>query len=266
MMMGWGDGGAWQAPRTGRMFGWEKILQTDGRRVWTNPFIHDVLQSSSIRIWCYFKMPCVKGFSMLQKQIRRDKKLVLKTTCCPLTLTLLTLERECKVPSCSWRGVAWKFAGLIFRNVDNPFLNWLLSFLSYYGFVYQGGFQNFQQVESTAANHCVIGKTEAKVFRAFANKSDPQNGHVRITWVSGVPHWSLCSSWWSSPSPAAPSLWSRRLAIDLAITVYRTASQLNSRADLEKEKKKTHSIMAWQHVLTSPDWFSLILASRESCL
>lgn len=26
MMIGWGDGGDWQAPRTGRMFGWEKIL------------------------------------------------------------------------------------------------------------------------------------------------------------------------------------------------------------------------------------------------
>lgn len=42
-------------------------------------------------------MPCVKGFSMLQKRIHRDKKVVLKTTCCPLTLALLTLERECQV-------------------------------------------------------------------------------------------------------------------------------------------------------------------------
>lgn len=246
MMMGWGDGGAWQAPRTGRMFGWEKILQADGTRVSTTlSFIHDVHNVSSyIRIWCNLKMPCVKELFFFNLMVqKKGKKGGFQKHLLPSNPDPVVRNAKCQV-SRSWKGVAWKFAGLNFRNVDSPCLNWLLSLLSYYGFVYRGGWrfsefsEFFQHAGATAANHFVIGKTETKLSELSAAQTILKMGRVRITWVSGVPHWSLCSSWWSSPSPAAPSRWSRRLAIDLAITVYRTAGQLNNRADLEKGKKK----------------------------
>ena len=52
---------------------------------------------------------------------------------------------------------------------------------------------------------------------------------VRVfTWVSDAPRWSLCSSWWSSLSPAEPSRWSRPLATGPAITARRAHGRLNT--------------------------------------
>lgn len=85
-------------------------------------------------------MPCLYtddflSFNYAAKKNSQGKKVVYTTSSWLSTFTLLTLERECQVPSLSWKGVAWNFAGLNFRN---PCFNWLLLFLSYYGFVYRG--------------------------------------------------------------------------------------------------------------------------------
>lgn len=46
-----------------------------------------------------------------------------------------------------------------------------------------------------------------------------KNLHItQITWVLDAPHWSLCSSLWSSLSPVAPLLQSHPPATDPAIT------------------------------------------------
>lgn len=54
-----------------------------------------------------------------------------------------------------------------------------------------------------------------------------QSAGACVTWVSDAPRWSLCSSWWSSLSPAEPSRWSRPLATAPAITAHRAHGRLN---------------------------------------